>query len=405
LRGFACAICILASTAASVVAQLPKIPMSFRIGPYGEMTSKPWLDPGGGARAVLSLASAFEIRADLGVRRPESTDSSGSLVGTATGSLQYNAWGGHPRNWGVFGGYQLFRFAEHGSEAFAGISTATSHARGEHVQYELSFGGRFARGLSARPVLRFKIIVLRHPPSFGRVPKPPPLDLHIDSVDAGGVPRNPRWKGDVKGKNVDRMCRFYYAQMSETPALIYRPECADSTFPTLNQPSPSNPKHHGLSCGVKNAEPIIRGHINWAVVSQTGRLRWNGYNGDPVWGDKDFTLFMDAPNLVTGGNSEDLIELEFSGSETTSLFMTGYGGRAWRPLIALPQLPRTHPDYSRHDASANRLLNNRPAIVTGLLGLDGEHDYHTELHPVRLRWTFRTSSIVGAMAIRMRGSY
>jgi len=61
---------------------------------------------------------------------------------------------------------------------------------------------------------------------------------------------------------VDRMCRFSYVQTSGTPVLLFRPECADSTFPTLNQPiSPGTAKHSGLSCGVKDAEPTIRGHI------------------------------------------------------------------------------------------------------------------------------------------------
>jgi len=32
---------------------------------------------------------------------------------------------------------------------------------------------------------------------------------------------------------VDRMCRFSYVQTSGTPVLLFRPECADSTFPTL----------------------------------------------------------------------------------------------------------------------------------------------------------------------------
>src|SRR5436305_1580628 len=82
---------------------------------------------------------------------------------------------------------------------------------------------------------------------------------------AGGGDTNARWTG-ARGQNVDRMCRFSYVQTSGTPVLLFRPECADSTFPTLNQPiSPGAAKHSGLSCGVKDAEPIIRGHINWTV--------------------------------------------------------------------------------------------------------------------------------------------
>src|SRR2546422_11252011 len=77
-------------------------PTSFHAGFYGELTSRPLLDPGAGARSLLSVASVGEIRLDLGVRRPESTDSSGPLVGMLGASFQYNAWGGDPRESGGF---------------------------------------------------------------------------------------------------------------------------------------------------------------------------------------------------------------------------------------------------------------------------------------------------------------
>jgi hypothetical protein len=396
LRGLTRAICVVALTAAPVAAQL-QLPTSFRIGPYGEMTSRPWFDPAAGARSVMSIASVVEIRLDLGARRPEFTDSSGSLVGMVTPSLQYNLAGGYPyRQIGLFAGYQRVFGGEHGHEWLAGISTATSHARGEHVQYELSFGPRYIRGRPTKGVLRFKIIVLRLPPLRRGVPSPPPLDLQSDSTDAGGVRTNPSWKG-ARGQDVDRMCRFSYVQTSETPVLLYRPECIDSSVPTLNQPiSPRTAKHWGLSCSVKDAEPIIRGHINWAVVNQAGRLRWQGYSSGTT-GDHDFDLFMEAPALVTNGNiranrkqkelqdhpkRDGLIELEFNAEETARLFSPEHGGELWSPLIDLPRLPDDSPVYVAQNARADFLFRDRRAVVTGLLGLDGEHDFHTELHPV-----------------------
>jgi hypothetical protein len=396
LREFTSSVCIVASTAASVAAQL-QIPTSFRIGPYGELTSRPWFDPGAGVRSLISVASDGEIRLDLGVRRPQSTDSGGPLVGTLAGTLQYNAWGGYPyRQVALFAGYQLFRGAEHGGEILAGVSTATSNARGEHVQYELSFGPRFTSGRRAQAVLRFKIIVLRLPPLLRGVPTPPPLDLRTDSTDAGGVPSNPRWTG-ARRQDVDRMCRFSYLQLSATPLLLYRPECTSASLPTLNQPtSPRTAKHYGLSCGVKDAEPIIRGHINWIVVNQTGHLRWQGYSGGAT-GDHDFDLFLEAPELVTVGNvranrgekelrdasnRDSLIELEFNGEETARLFAAPHGGDLWSPLIALPQLAAEDSEYVVQNGRADWLFRDRLAVVTGLLGLDGEHDFHTELHPV-----------------------
>jgi hypothetical protein len=389
-------LCFVVVTAVPASAEL-QIPTSFRIGPYGEMTSRPWFDPAVGGRSVLSIASVGEIRLDLGVRRPEFTSASGSLVRMLGGTVQYNALGGYPyRQWGLFGGYQSFFGAERGHEWLVGISTATSNARGEHAEYELSFAPRMTRGRRAHWVLRFKMIVLRVPPSLRRVPKPPPLRVVVDSVDAGGVPSNPRWAG-ARGKDVDRMCRFSYVQMSGIPVLVYRPECDTTGVATLNQPiSPRAAKHGGLSCRVKDAEPIIRGHINWIIVNQTGRVRWRGFNPGSK-GDHDFNLFLEAPQLVTRGNAratrrrrdlrdhpnrDSLIELEFSGDETARLFSAQHGGGLWGPLIVLPQLPAESPEYARQEGSADRLFRDRPAVITGLLGLDGVHAFQTELHPV-----------------------
>lgn len=374
-----------------------QIPLSFRVGPYGELTSRPWLDPGAGARSVLSIASVGEVRLDLGVRRPHITNSDEFLVGAATGTVQYNVAGGYPqRQWGVLGGYQRVFGAEHGYEWFFGASTATSHARGEHAQYEVTVGPRTIHGLRTHTVLRFKVIMLRIPPFTGRGPKDSPLTVRPESVDAGGVPRNVHWSG-ARGQDVDRMCRFSYVQMSRMPVLIYRPECDTMSVATLNQPvSPNEAKHAGLSCGVKDAEPITRGHINWFVVNQRGRIRWQGFNPGS-FGDHDFDLFLEAPALVTQGNIhanrglkelkgdpaiDSLIELEFSGDETARMFSVEQGGGLWSPLVALPQLSADNPDFGLQDARADSLFRDRPAVVTGLLGLDGEHDYHTELHPV-----------------------
>ncbi len=389
--------CLLLFTAAPATAAA-QIPTSFRIGPFGEVASKPFFDPGAGARSVLSIASVGELRLDIGARRPEFAASSGSLVGMLGGTLQYTFAGGYPaRNWGVFGGHQYYFGAEHGHERWLfGISTATSLARGERVQYELSLSQRHSAGRRNSWVTRFKVVVLRLPLWVRDVPEPPPLTVIVDSVDAGGVPSNPHWQG-ARGKDVDRTCRFSYVQMSLNPLLVYRPECDTTGIATLNQPiSSRTAKHGGHSCRVKDAEPIIRGHVNWIVVNQTGRLRWLGFNSGSL-GDHDFNLLLEAPQLVTRGNvrsnkrhddlrdhpkRDSLIALEFNGDETARLFSTQHGGGLWGPLIALPRLSAEQPEYDAQDASADRLFRDRFAVVTGLLGLDGVHHFQTELHPV-----------------------
>jgi len=79
---------------------------------------------------------------------------------------------------------------------------------------------------------------------------------------------------------------------------------------------------------------------------------------------------------------DSLIELEFNGEETTGLFSAQHGGELWSPLIALPQLSAESTEYVVQNTRADRLFRDRLGVVTGLLGLDGEHDFHTELHPV-----------------------
>src|SRR3989454_10980309 len=99
LRELICTVSVVAYAAAPATAL--QIPTSFHAGFYGELTSRPLLAPGPGARSLLSVGSGGRRRLDLGVRRPESTESSGSLRGMLGGVFRYNAWGGVPRQPGA----------------------------------------------------------------------------------------------------------------------------------------------------------------------------------------------------------------------------------------------------------------------------------------------------------------
>lgn len=129
----------------------------------------------------------------------------------------------------------------------------------------------------------------------------------------------------------------------------------------------------------------LGGHINWNDATYTGRLDFASFD-DPISGDNDFSLFLDTPPAPDGGSSAGAsppvatsdpswvsnhqhMEIEFNRSETVA----NYGRLAWWKRLD---------DHRRHPSFEESDIGGHQAIVIGTVGLDMEHDGHSELHPV-----------------------
>lgn len=123
---------------------------------------------------------------------------------------------------------------------------------------------------------------------------------------------------------------------------------------------------------------LMSGHLNWFPVTYTGTLYWDDWSNNFAEDDDyNFSLVHQDQSGLTSTDigSENKAPnpaflLEFFSDETTHF----WGSSFWKQVREdVEQTPRHLIGFW---ASGN------PAIVTGLLGLDGPHSGYTELHPV-----------------------
>lgn len=117
-----------------------------------------------------------------------------------------------------------------------------------------------------------------------------------------------------------------------------------------------------------------RGHLNWTVVTYEGRIFWDAHS-NPTFGDDDYNFFLNTlvtngfPSGVTATNPQQ-IKLEFQARETIDHFDKS---PFWHDF---------HDAVDNNDAEAHIKVDNKDAIVIGLLGLDRVHGSGSESHPV-----------------------
>jgi hypothetical protein len=199
----------------------------------------------------------------------------------------------------------------------------------------------------------------QHPSENEPLPLPRPMDLVSNgSVDANGIPLNPRWglQETQPGAlpNPVELC-------FDVPGWFDNPIC------TVQRPSVDEPV--GLKraiCSIGVTTPI-KGHVNWFAATYQGPLFWLG----KFFSDQDVNISLVPPEQrgLTTADPEAILT-EFDARETLNHFSTPW----WKELRRAASLGAK--------ARGRELVDARPAIVTGLAGLDCEHDCYTELHPV-----------------------
>jgi hypothetical protein len=193
----------------------------------------------------------------------------------------------------------------------------------------------------------------------------PPMNLVWSAADHNGIPLNPRWgqQANYPGTVPDPVAICF-----SVPGWFQNPVCTTQrpTYDTATW-------FKALICEIGATTPLA-GHVNWYPSTYEGPIYWSSHE----WSDDDYNMNVVPPNrngLVASSGST--LHTEFDGSETVENFTTPW----WSSF-------RQAVDSS--DALARSMVDGRPAIVSGLAGLDCEHDCYTEIHPVWL------------MAIRVR---
>jgi hypothetical protein len=235
-------------------------------------------------------------------------------------------------------------------------------------------------------------------------------------LDPNGFLFNPRWLNGANEPNIDKLCRFRvltgHLDERRLVTIPRKDPCLSAderNVVTLNETLAT--VGFGFVCLSNSQTGDVRGHINWFPVTVTGHLRWHGFEGSTGEDyDLGFDLSSPAPNAVTSGNEkldgQRSYHLELYNQETLARLPTVRGVRVgeltWWHLLK---------GSLKQKKQMKDLVDERFAIVTGVFGIDGVHNFQAELHPVLAMSVLLGVSQVGgrvreewAVMVRNRGN-
>ena len=209
----------------------------------------------------------------------------------------------------------------------------------------------------------------------GAAPPPPPgrfaFNLEWNSAAPGGFTLNPQWAWQRRVENTGAipdtaLCHNFSKTVqviapSGDPEDVQVPDFADCTNQTVldNVDQPDGFNAFACSFGHTNS---FTGHLNWFVVTFEGKAQWGDTSTDD---DYTFDFRRDGDPLSVNGRPG--LHTEFDSEETIDNFNT-----FWWKLMKL----------AVDDSAPAAIYFDGQTILTGLYGLDCEHDCKGELHPL-----------------------
>jgi len=203
-------------------------------------------------------------------------------------------------------------------------------------------------------------------------PHQKPFDLVWDmtaGVDANGLPLNPLWgyQLDRPGQVPDfqAICGSSFPDHERTLNVSILDSMCTSQSPTVDFPSTDIP------CGLSGSKVMV-GHLNWGIATDVGVIYWSEDSTD---GDFNFELTRpdNAAQTTLNSGQEFGLHLEFNEGEAISNFKAPFWTTFRDNIESLS---------SSSNNAAYASVNGKPAVVTGLIGIDGVHGGYTESHPV-----------------------
>jgi hypothetical protein len=210
-----------------------------------------------------------------------------------------------------------------------------------------------------------------------------PADPLHTRLDPNGFLLNPQWFNSPRLPNIDSLCRFrvHTEELERRTLWVTREKCLSATErSTVSLNEPPGTLGIGFECATASVTGKVRGHVNWFPVTVTGSLEWVGFSAGPEDHDFTFDLTPSDTNALTAGNPPDssgrpAYHVEFYREETLARLPSGQSW--WHSLDATAAMKQ-----KLGNAAAARLMNGRLAIVSGLYGLDGVHNFQAEIHPL-----------------------
>ena len=220
-----------------------------------------------------------------------------------------------------------------------------------------------------------------------------PFDVLWTKLDPNGLPLNPQWSWQLNPQNggvgtphvpSTGICHNF----SERPTIIGIPDgVLEPSFPdctdqadrtTVDLPQGSNSTL--CSTGGLFTSDSFAGHVNWFPVTIEGKAGAAQHSGSPYpFGDDDYTFewIVNATAAPLSVNGADGLHVEFDSDETIDNFTS-------------PEWQALHQAVDSNSARAAQLFQGH-TILTGMFGLDGEHDLKSELHPLYAMATRRSN--------------
>ncbi|HVS82415.1 MAG TPA: hypothetical protein VHE60_11850 [Pyrinomonadaceae bacterium] len=200
-------------------------------------------------------------------------------------------------------------------------------------------------------------------------PTPTPSDkfdfnLEWTALAPGGFPLNPQWTWQRKhpGQIPDSaLCHNFskVVKVGTIPVLV--PDFADCTDQTDLSHVDTPDGWNAFICSQEDSNGF-HGHVNWFAATFDGNATWGDHNTDD-----DYYIALESSGVPALVNKRGAMHTEFDSDETIDNFQSSW----W---IAF---------HSAIDHGLGKsTLNGQHTIMTGLFGLDCEHNCKSELHPV-----------------------
>jgi hypothetical protein len=187
-------------------------------------------------------------------------------------------------------------------------------------------------------------------------PKAMDVIWSADLVDHNGFARNPVWQQQTQTGQPPDPCAFCPCQNEDPQAWHAAANCTDQML------------HF-------NSSFWCSGHMNWLPVAYEGTVTWGGHS-DSLFDDADYFFYVKRPDqalkTAAQGDTRDGTEIEFDHQETVDY---------WDNTNTWWEHFHNYVDHNDDQAIGNH-FGVRNAIVIGLVGLDTQHEVHSELHPV-----------------------
>jgi hypothetical protein len=216
------------------------------------------------------------------------------------------------------------------------------------------------------------------------------FDVLSDAVDPNGLPYNPWWSWQLrpehKGKEPNTsICHDFSTRESTLgiPNMFMSPYFADCTdqadLSTVDLPSPDSLCWWGTGPYVGST---FAGHVNWFPITVEGTAHAVKHSGAPYpFGDDDYTFGFSSQNKgnpLSVNPPREGLHVEFDSDETIDHFQDPSPYNEWKALR----------DAVDNNGNVAQLFRGH-TILTGMFGLDAEHDLKAELHPLFAMATLR----------------